>query len=102
MQRLELDDSDWSLCFQSRFGKQPWLKPYTSEVLVELAANGSKSVDVVCPGFSVDCLETLDEIEIEYRKLFMQQGGEQFHYIPALNDDDDHIEMMRALVQPYY
>jgi ferrochelatase len=78
-----------------------WLKPYTSDVLAELAANGNKAVDIICPGFSADCLETLDEIQIEYRNLFMAQGGEQFHYIPALNDNDDYIEMMRALVQPH-
>jgi len=99
--QLGLEESNWSLCFQSRFGKQVWLKPYTSDVLSELAAKGSKAVDVICPGFSADCLETLDEIQIEYRDLFMQQGGEQFNYIAALNDDDTHIEMMRTLVEPY-
>jgi len=99
--QLGLEASNWSLCFQSRFGKQVWLKPYTSDVLAELAAKGSKAVDIICPGFSADCLETLDEIQIEYRNLFMAHGGEQFHYIPALNDSDGHIEMMRALVQPY-
>lgn len=98
---LGLEASNWSLCFQSRFGKQVWLKPYASDTLAELAANGTKAVDIICPGFSADCLETLDEIKIEYRDFFMEQGGEQFHYIPALNADDDHIEMMRALVQPY-
>jgi ferrochelatase len=99
--QLGLEASHWSLCFQSRFGKQAWLKPYTSEVLSELAANGTRAVDIICPGFSADCLETLDEIEIEYRDLFMRQGGEQFNYIAALNDDDSHIEMMRTLLRPY-
>ena len=99
--KLELEEESWSLCFQSRFGKQVWLKPYTSDVLAELAANSNKAVDIICPGFSADCLETLDEIQIEYRNLFMAQGGEKFHYIPALNDSDDHIEMMSALVQPH-
>lgn len=99
--QLGLGESHWSLCFQSRFGKQAWLKPYTSEVLRDLAVNGSKAVDIICPGFSADCLETLDEIEIEYHDLFMQQGGEQFNYIAALNDDDMHIEMMRTLLGPY-
>ena len=98
---LGLERSNWSLCFQSRFGKQVWLKPYTSDVLTELAANGTTAVDIICPGFSADCLETLDEIKIEYRHIFMQQGGEQFNYIPALNADDEHIEMMRTLAQPY-
>ncbi len=100
-ERLDLEQSNWSLCFQSRFGKQVWLKPYTSEVLSELAASGTKSVDIICPGFAADCLETLDEIHIEYRDIFMRQGGEQFHYIPALNNDEDHIEMMQALLKPY-
>ena len=87
-EQLKLGQSNWSLCFQSRFGKQVWLKPYTSDTLAELASKGVKAVDVICPGFSADCLETLDEIEIEYREIFMQKGGEKFHYIPALNDDD--------------
>jgi len=99
--QLGLETSHWSLCFQSRFGKQAWLKPYTSEVLSELATNGTRAVDIICPGFSADCLETLDEIQIEYRDLFMQQGGEEFQYISALNDDDKHIEMMRTLLEPY-
>ncbi|MEE8364571.1 MAG: ferrochelatase [Gammaproteobacteria bacterium] len=99
--KLKLDTSNWSCSFQSRFGKQVWLKPYTSEVLAQLANKGVIAVDIICPGFAADCLETLDEIQIEYRALFMRQGGEQFHYIPALNDDDEHIKMMHALVKPY-
>jgi len=99
--RLGLEKSEWSYCFQSRFGKQVWLKPYTSDTLRELSAKGITSIDIICPGFSADCLETLDEIQIEYRHLFMQSGGEQFHYIPALNECDSHIELMYALVSPY-
>jgi len=98
---LKLADKDWSLSFQSRFGKQVWLKPYTTDVLETLVQQGTKAVDVVCPGFAADCLETLDEIEIEYRHLFMEQGGESFSYIPALNDEAGHIEMMKVLVAPY-
>ena len=98
---LGLGESDWSLSFQSRFGKQVWLQPYTSDVIKALVDKGIKSVDVICPGFAADCLETLDEIEIEYRHLFIQQGGENFSYIPALNDDAAHIEMMRTIVEPY-
>ena len=101
VEQLGLDEANWSLCFQSRFGKQVWLKPYTSDILSQLATSGTKAVDILCPGFSADCLETLDEIKIEYRDLYMAQGGEHFHYIPALNDNSDHIEMMRDLVQPY-
>jgi len=99
--QLDLKDSDWSLSFQSRFGKQVWLKPYTSDVLPDLVEKGIKSVDVICPGFAADCLETLDEIKIEYRHLFIEAGGEVFNYIPALNDETGHIEMMRELVRPY-
>ena len=99
--KLELDATDWSIGYQSRFGKQAWIQPYTSDVLHQLVERGVKAVDVVCPGFSADCLETLDEIEVEYRNEFLQLGGEQFSYIPALNDRDSHIEMMQSLVQPY-
>ena len=99
--KLELDESDWSLGYQSRFGKQAWIQPYTSDLLRQLVARGVKAVDVVCPGFSSDCLETLDEIGLEYRNDFLELGGEQFSYIPALNDRDSHIEMMRSLVHPY-
>jgi ferrochelatase len=99
--KLELDAADWSIGYQSRFGKQAWIQPYTSAVLHQLVERGVKAVDVVCPGFSADCLETLDEIEVEYRNEFMQLGGEQFSYIHALNDRDSHIEMMQSLVQPY-
>lgn len=98
---LGLGDEDWSIAYQSRFGKQTWIQPYTSDVLKRLAARGVKAVDVVCPGFSADCLETLDEIEVEYRNEFLELGGEAFSYIPALNDRDSHIDMMRQLVEPY-
>jgi ferrochelatase len=99
--RLGLESSDWSIGYQSRFGKQTWIQPYTSDVLAGLVARGVKAVDIICPGFSADCLETLDEIKVEYRHEFMQLGGEAFDYIPALNDRDAHIEMMRQLVEPY-
>jgi ferrochelatase len=99
--KLGLGDDDWSIGYQSRFGKQAWIQPYTSDVLQRLVERGVKAVDVVCPGFSADCLETLDEIEVEYRREFLNHGGEQFSYIPALNDRDSHIEMMRQLVEPY-
>lgn len=98
---LGLGDSEWSIGYQSRFGKQAWIQPYTSDVLQRLVARGIKAVDVVCPGFSSDCLETLDEIEVEYRNEFIELGGEQFSYIQALNDRDAHIEMMRQLVEPH-
>jgi ferrochelatase len=98
-EKLELGADDWSIGYQSRFGKQTWIQPYTSDVLHQLVERGVKAVDVICPGFSADCLETLDEIEVEYRNEFLQLGGEQFSYIHALNDRDAHIEMMRQLVE---
>ena len=98
---LGLQQSDWSIGYQSRFGKQTWIQPYTSDVLRDLVARDVRAVDVICPGFSADCLETLDEIEVEYREEFLELGGESFSYIPALNDRDAHINMMRQLVQPY-
>ncbi|MFT5657689.1 MAG: ferrochelatase [Gammaproteobacteria bacterium] len=100
-ENLGLSDAQWSLSFQSRFGKQQWLKPYTADVLGELVNAGTTEVDVICPGFSADCLETLDEIKIEYRELYIQQGGKQLNYIAALNDNEAHIEMMQKLVTPY-
>jgi ferrochelatase len=80
-EELALGESDWSLSFQSRFGAQVWLKPYTADVLETLIGKGIKAVDVICPVFAVDCLETLDEIKIEYRHLFIDKGGEEFNYI---------------------
>ena len=83
---LGLGADDWSIGYQSRFGKQTWIQPYTSDVLHRLVTRGIKAVDVVCPGFSSDCLETLDEIEVEYRNEFLELGGKQFSYIRSLND----------------
>jgi len=98
---LGLGPDQWILSFQSRFGKQTWLQPYTAETLVMMAEKGLKEIDVVCPGFSVDCLETLEEIQIQNKEVFLEHGGEQYHYIPCLNDRDDHINMMVNLVKPY-
>lgn len=97
-ERLDLQDADWQVTFQSRFGREPWLQPYTDEVLQALPAQGIRHVQVICPGFSADCLETLEEIEEENRLLFLAAGGEGFHYIPALNDRDDHIRLLAGLV----
>ena len=98
---LGLTKDQWEMSFQSRFGKQEWIKPYTSETLETRAANGLKEIDVICPGFSVDCLETLEEIQMQNKEIFLQHGGEQYYYIPCLNDRDDHISMMANLVKPY-
>jgi len=88
----------WQVVFQSRFGKEEWLKPYCDETLKDLASQGAKTVDVICPGFSADCLETLEEIEIENRDYFLQNGGADFGYIPALNDSENHIKLLCELV----
>ena len=97
-QALELQADQWKLVFQSRFGKAEWLKPYCVEVLAELPKQGVSSVDLVCPGFSVDCLETLEEIAIANQEVFLEAGGEQYRYIPALNDSDAHVAVMRELI----
>ncbi|MDQ7074330.1 MAG: ferrochelatase [Gammaproteobacteria bacterium] len=97
-QELELQPEQWQLVFQSRFGREEWLKPYASLRLQELAKEGVKTVDVVCPGFSADCLETLEEIAMENRELFIEAGGEDLRYIPALNDRPEHIEFLAQLV----
>ncbi len=98
-EELQLDDGQWQLTFQSRFGREEWLQPYTDVTLQSLPAQGVKSLDVICPGFSADCLETLEEIAVENRDNFLQAGGGQFHYIPALNSGDAHIALLAALVQ---
>ena len=95
---LKLGEGEWQMSFQSRFGREEWLKPYTDAVLKGLPGEGVKSVDVICPGFSVDCLETLEEIGEENRDYFLKAGGEAFHYIPALNTSDGHLAMMASLV----
>ena len=84
--------------FQSRFGREEWLKPYTDETLIELGKTGVKRVDVICPGFATDCLETLEEIDKENRQYFLQAGGKEFHYIPALNSNSEHIDFLLELI----
>ena len=85
--------------FQSRFGREEWLKPYTDETLKGFPEQGIKSVQVVCPGFSADCLETIEEIGEENREYFMEAGGERYEYIEALNSDPEHIHALAALVE---
>ena len=97
--KLELKDELWQIVFQSRFGKAEWLKPYCVEVLKALPQQGIKNVDVVCPGFAADCLETLEEIAMTNKDIFMTAGGESYRYIPALNDTKVHVELMQHLIQ---
>ncbi|MEH6569857.1 MAG: ferrochelatase [Halioglobus sp.] len=96
---LELDESAYATTFQSRFGRQEWLKPYTDKVLQELAAQGVKSLQILCPGFSADCLETIEEIDEENRGYFLDAGGERFEYIPCLNSDVEHISALSQLIE---
>ena len=96
---LKLAGNQWQVVFQSRLGRSPWLQPYTDDALTTLAAQGVKSVDIICPGFSADCLETLEEINIRYRRVFLAAGGEKFHYIKALNDSDTHMDMLASLIK---
>ncbi|MCL1126547.1 ferrochelatase [Shewanella surugensis] len=98
---LGLRDDEYMSTFQSRFGKAKWLTPYTDATMAALPTQGVKDIAVVCPAFSSDCLETLEEIEQENRLIFEQAGGDQYRYIRALNDDDLHIEMMANIVKPY-
>lgn len=96
---LGLQSGTYSVTFQSRFGKARWLEPYTEPTLVALAQQGTKSVDVVCPGFVTDCLETLEEIAQEAREAFLHAGGHSFHYIPCLNDDPQGLLALAALTE---
>jgi len=96
---LQLDDDDWLLSFQSRVGREEWLAPYTDETVRELGKQGVMRIDVVCPGFSTDCLETLEEIAMQNAGFFSDAGGESLHYIPALNARDDHVQFLVDLIQ---
>ena len=100
-EKLQLHEHQWVLTFQSQFGNDPWIKPATDKTLEHLAKHGTKSVDVICPGFSADCIETLEEIEEENREVFEENGGETFHYILALNDRDDHIQALSDVVKQH-
>ena len=98
---LGLSKEQYVVTFQSRFGKAKWLEPYTEPTLVALAQQGTKRVDVVCPGFPADCLETLEEISQEAREAFLHAGGEQFGYIPCLNDSLDYIRALADLTEAH-
>lgn len=98
---LGLSDDEWAISFQSRFGAQEWLRPYTDELLGDWGKSGIKSVQIMSPAFSADCLETLEELAVENKDNFLQAGGQDYAYIPALNDNDDHIAMMAAIIKGY-
>lgn len=98
-EKLGLAESDYRVGFQSRFGREEWLKPYTDEILKSLPDEGIRSVQVICPGFASDCLETLEEIDVENREYFLQAGGERYEYIPCLNSSPDHIDALATIAR---
>ena len=97
--KLNLNEKQLMIVFQSRFGKAEWLKPYCVDTLEALPGQGVKTVDVVCPGFAVDCLETLEEIAMENKAIFMEAGGTAYRYISALNDSDEHVNVIVSLIE---
>ena len=100
-QALGLQKDQYKVCFQSRFGKAKWLEPYTEPTVRELARNGCKSIDIVCPGFVSDCLETLEEIAMEVKAAFVEDGGSSFHYSPCLNDSEVWINGLQDIVKTH-
>jgi ferrochelatase len=97
--RLGLNDTQWSHCYQSRFGRVEWLQPYTLDKIKELADRGVRELTVASPSFAVDCLETLEEVAMEYRDRFLEWGGKRLTLVPGLNDDDDHAEALAAIIK---
>lgn len=100
-ERLGLQTGQYIVCFQSRFGKAEWLQPYTAATLQTLAHQGVKRVDICCPGFVADCLETLEEIALEGKETFLAAGGRSYHYIPALNESPSWISALAGLVETH-
>ena len=97
VEKLGLTKQQYKLCYQSRVGREEWLKPYLDKTLPEMAKAGVQSVDIISPAFACDCLETLQELAIENKALFLKNGGKHYHYIPCLNDSDAQLSLLRAL-----
>ena len=97
-EKLGLTKNQWAMSFQSRFGREEWLQPYTDKFLQNASAQGINKIAVICPGFAADCLETIEEIDEENREYFLTHGGESYQYIPALNAVPAHIAMMGKLI----
>lgn len=93
-----MDTDDYLISFQSQFGPEPWLQPYTEDTLAELGAAGCRNLHVICPGFAADCLETLEEIALEGKRIFREAGGGKYHYIRALNDREQHIQALTEII----
>jgi len=100
-ERLELAESHWQIAFQSRFGRAKWMEPYTASTLADYGRHGVRRVDVICPGFVADCLETLEEIGVEGRKIFLGAGGREFHLLPCLNERDDWIRALADIARQH-
>lgn len=100
-QALGLNENQYKTTFQSRFGREEWLQPYTDETMKSLPTDGVKSVQVFCPGFSADCLETIEEIAVENKHYFIDSGGEKFDYIPALNAEDNHVHALTEIAKTH-
>lgn len=100
-ERLNLKPEQYKICFQSRFGKAEWLQPYTAPTLKALGQEGVRRVDIICPGFTADCLETLEEIAMEGRAEFLTAGGKEYYYIPALNENNDWLHALTHLVEQH-
>jgi len=100
-EQLELNEDQWEVSFQSRFGPREWLKPYTDELLQQWGKTGIEHVQIICPGFAADCLETLEEIQMQNKEFFLTAGGKEFHYIPALNDRSFHITALCSIIDKH-
>ena len=101
VEKLELKDLEWRLVFQSRFGKAKWIQPYCVDVLKTLPEEDIKTLDVICPGFAADCLETLEEIAMEGEEIFHEVGGEEFTVIPCLNDREDFTQVLTNMIEEW-
>ena len=98
-EELKWPEDEILVTFQSRFGPEPWLQPYTDKTIIDLAKNGIKNIAVVAPGFISDCLETLEELNVEARELFIENGGQNFEYIPCLNDNKHSIKLLNQIIK---
>ena len=98
---MKLKEGEYITTFQSRFGPQKWLTPYTDKILKELPKKNVKSIHIISPGFSSDCLETLEELEVENKKNFLSSGGKKYNYIKCLNDNILHLKMLSSLIQEH-
>ena len=100
-EKMNLAQSEYLTTFQSRFGREEWMKPYTDETMKALPSENNHHVQVICPGFSADCLETLEEIAVENKEYFIEAGGETFSYIPALNSEELHINALENILETH-